>query len=165
MKQFKLTLADVADVVAQLPAETPHYYEDGELFVADDLAGAVEAALGNLPAARRDGLKRYAATKRYNIEIGGVAVAGVSYPSDRETQGKFTSAAVMATINPAVSFEWKVGGGFKSLSAAELVAVASAVGAHVQACFAFEQFICSAIDGETVTTREQIDAAGWPANG
>jgi hypothetical protein len=167
LKQFKLTLDDVADVVAQLSAEdrTRVYYEVDALFAPDDLGDVVTAVVGNLPAARRDALKRYAAAKRYAVEVGGVAVSGVSYPSDRETQSKFTSAAVMATINPSASFEWKTADGFKSLSGAELLTVASAVGAHVQACFAFERFIGGAIDGETVTSREAIDAAAWPANG
>ena len=40
-----------------------------------------------------------------------------------------------------------------------MIAVAAAVGGYVNSCFAEEAEVVAEIDGGTITTREQIDAA------
>jgi hypothetical protein len=47
----------------------------------------------------------------------------------------------------------------EALSAAQMIAVAAAVGGYVNACFAEEAEVVAEIDAGTVTTREQINAA------
>lgn len=167
MKQYKMPHDDAASVVAQINEADRFrlYYETDALFAPDDLDTEVALAIGNLPAARREALKRYAAAKRYAVETGGVAIDGKTFPSDRDSQGKFTSAAVMAQLNPDGSFNWKTGDGFVSLSAAQLIGVAKSVGAHVQACFDLEDVIGGSIESGAITSTDQIDAAPWPANG
>jgi hypothetical protein len=44
-----------------------------------------------------------------------------------------------------------------------MAAIATAVGAHVQACFATEAAVDAEITAGTITTTAQIDAADWPA--
>ncbi len=48
-----------------------------------------------------------------------------------------------------------------TLDAATLVALATAVGAHVQACFAIEATGFAAIEAGTIITTGGIDAANW----
>jgi len=43
-----------------------------------------------------------------------------------------------------------------------MAAIATAVGAHVQACFAAENAVQAAITAGTITTTAEIDAAAWP---
>jgi hypothetical protein len=50
-----------------------------------------------------------------------------------------------------------------TLDAATVTAVALAVGAHVQTCFALEQTLDAEITAGTITTTAQIDAAAWAA--
>ncbi|WP_454626972.1 DUF4376 domain-containing protein [Bradyrhizobium cenepequi] len=105
-------------------------------------------------------LKTYAASVRYAKETGGVTIAGIQYPSDRETQAKMTAAVVFGQVQPSITFQWKVANGsFVELDAAGITAVAAQVGAHVQASFATESDVVSAIDAGTITTKGQVDEA------
>jgi hypothetical protein len=106
-------------------------------------------------------LKGYAASVRYAKEVAGCEIGGVTYPSDRETQAKLTAAALFAQVDNAQTFQWKLAAGSfsESLSAAQMIAVAAAVGGYVNACFAQEAGVVAEIDSGTITTREEIDAA------
>lgn len=105
-------------------------------------------------------LKGYAADVRYRREIAGTMVGGVAYPTDRETQAKMTAAVVMTQVNPSATFQWKIAdGSFVSLDAADMLAVALAVAAHVQAAFAAESDVVAAIDAGTISTKTQVDGA------
>ncbi len=125
----------------------------------DEIAALVNAAYGNLANGVIVRLKNYAAAVRFNKEVGGITFNGAAVPSDRETQAKFVSAAVMAQLNPSITFEWKTDGGFLSLNAEQLIAVATAVGTHVQACFNVEATLSAGITAGMVTTNAQIDTA------
>jgi len=61
-----------------------------------------------------------------------------------------------------VTIKYKSGAGFVDLDAATVTAVATAVAAHVQACFAVEADVAAAIADGTVTTTKQIDDWPWP---
>jgi hypothetical protein len=106
-------------------------------------------------------LKTYAAAVRYAKEISGCMVGGVDYPSDRETQAKLTAAALFAQVDSNQTFQWKLADRSFSepLSAAEMIAVAAAVGGYVNACFVEEAEVVADVDAGTITTREEIDAA------
>lgn len=105
-------------------------------------------------------LKAYAAFVRYNKEVGGTTISGVAYPTDRETQAKMTSAFALGQVNPSATFQWKLSDGtFATLTVAQLTTVATVVGAFVQACFATEATVVAGINGGTIATRDQVDAA------
>lgn len=105
-------------------------------------------------------LSAYAAAKRYDKEVGGTTVNGHAYLSDRETQAKLTAAVLLCQVNPSATIKWKLAdGSFIDLDAAGMTAVASAVGAFVQACFATEASVTAAIAAGTTTTLAQVDAA------
>ncbi|WP_429813521.1 DUF4376 domain-containing protein [Ensifer sp. B1-9] len=110
-------------------------------------------------------LAAYTAAKRYTVEVGGIVVDGVRILTDRASQAMIAGAYVYVQHNPTETISFKSGGGFVTLSAANVVTMANAVGAHVQACFAAEAAVLAAIAAETITDTAGIDAFAWPANG
>ena len=65
--------------------------------------------------------------------------------------------------NPDVTIKFKAANGFVDLDAATVTAVATAVAAHVQVCFAAEAGVVTAIADGDITTPQQIDDWPWPA--
>lgn len=116
-----------------------------------------------VPPPTKADLKAYAASKRWEIETGGITVAGAAIQTDRASQAMITGAFAYAQPNPTASIAYKAAGGFVMLAAAEVEAIANAVGAHVQACFAAEAAIVGAIEAGAITTFAAIDGADWPA--
>lgn len=103
-----------------------------------------------------------AAEKRYRIETGGKSIMGVTFRTDRESQGLISGAAALAKIT-GQSVKWKTPAGFIEATASQIEQVAIAVGNHVQACFAAEAELIGLIEAGTVTTRDQIEGwSGWP---
>ena len=106
------------------------------------------------------------AARRWQAETAGITVEGVPVMSDRESQGLIVGAALQAVIDPAYTLRWKTAAGaFVALSATELLAVAQAVRAHVQACFDREAALTEAINAAAdVAALDAADiGAGWPA--
>jgi hypothetical protein len=160
---------DVSAIMAALPdaASTPaagFIFDGTTLFLPDAFAAQAQAAYADIAGSRKVLLANYAASVRYAKETAGFTSNGVKYLSDRDTQAKLTAAALMAQINPSATFQWKAETGFVTLTAAQMIAVASAVGSYVQACFAVEGTIDAAIAAGTITTTQQVDGANWPPN-
>ena len=86
--------------------------------------------------------KQEIATARYEAEIAGVN--GIR--TDRESQSLITGAALKASMDSTYSCRWKTEAGFVTLTAAQIIAVADAVRAHVQGCFDREADLCELID-------------------
>ena len=108
-------------------------------------------------------LKAYAALRRWQIETGGITVGGMSVDTDRASQAMITGAFAYVQANPGMTIAFKAGGTFASLGAAEVEAIANAVAAHVQACFAAEATVAAGIAAGTITDIAAIDASAWPA--
>jgi hypothetical protein len=107
----------------------------------------------------KDQLKAYAAQERFNKETGGIMVSGMPVVTDRESQGLINGAYSMATHDSTFTTKWKAGPGtFITLDAPTIIAVATAVGAHVAACFSAEATVNASINAGTTTTLAQIDA-------
>lgn len=103
------------------------------------------------------------ASRRYAAEIGGTTFNGIRLDTTRDGQGLIAGAAVSALIDPTYSLEWKVPeapGGRVSLSGTQVLAVASAIRAHVQACFNREFVLSDALAAGTFT-RSMLEE-GWP---
>jgi hypothetical protein len=108
-----------------------------------------------------DGLVAYAATARYNKETAGITVSGAAVTTDRASQAMLAGAFNYCQQNPTTAINWKTAtGAFVTLTAAQITAIADAVGAHVQACFSKEMTVVTAIKATppTITTTAQIDA-------
>lgn len=107
-------------------------------------------------------LVAYAAAKRYEVETGGIVINGAAIDTSRDSQSMITGAYAYSQANPGETIQFKAMGGWVTLDAATMAAIATAVGAHVQACFAAEAAVQAAITAGTITTTAEIDAAGWP---
>lgn len=110
-------------------------------------------------------LYAYAATKRYAVETGGIVIDTMRVMTDRQSQSLITGAYNYVQANPEVTVKFKTAAGFVELTAAQMTAIANAVGAHVQASFAAEGEVDKQIIAGTTTTTAEVDAFAWPSNG
>ena len=136
--------------------------EDFEEFGCDVYAEVIANA-DIAPYVPNIDLVGYAADKRWQVETGGITVAGATVDTSRESQAMITGAYAYSQANPTEMIKFKAASGWVSLDAATLAVIATAVGAHVQACFAVEESVAAEIVAGTITSTEEIDAAGWPA--
>lgn len=106
--------------------------------------------------------KKDIAAARYNAETAGTTVNGILLDTGRDSQALITGAAVAAMLDEGYSLNWKTVNGFIHLSAPEIIAVAQAVRAHVQACFDREAELCALVDA--AETKEDLDEIiiSWP---
>ena len=99
------------------------------------------------------------AQARYNAEIAGITVNGVSIKTDRESQGLITGAALKALQDNTYTCRWKSIDGFVELTAPQIIAIADAVRAHVQGCFDHEAELQPLI--ESAETEAELEAISW----
>jgi hypothetical protein len=101
------------------------------------------------------------AAMRYQHETAGITVNGVSIDTNRDSQALVTAAALSAVIDPAYVCVWKALNGPVKLTGAQLIDIATAVRAHVQASFDREFQLLAAV-AEGTYTADMLDH-GWPA--
>ena len=101
------------------------------------------------------------ADRRYEAEIAGAILNGLQINTDDRSKLLINGAALEATINPAYAMQWKTDTGFVDLSAEQVIGVARAVRAHVQACFDREAELLAGLESGALT--EEVLAAFWPA--
>ncbi|MGB3900443.1 MAG: DUF4376 domain-containing protein [Mesorhizobium sp.] len=106
-------------------------------------------------------LAAYAADKRWQVETGGITINGATIDTSRDSQSMIIGAYAYSQANLAQTIMFKAASGWVTLDAATMAAIATAVGAHVQACFACEAAVQAAITAGTITTTAEIDAADW----
>lgn len=139
--------------------------EGGEWVVHDQalLDAAWTASVPSLDTARAEKLARLA-DHRYRRETGGTTVGGAAVRTDRESQALLTGAAVAALLDSGYAVAWKTLSGWVTLNAASIIGLASAVRAHVQACFDRERALAQQV--EAATSLEELAAVdmsgGWP---
>jgi len=100
-----------------------------------------------------------AADARWRKEIAGIDVGGMSVATDRGSQAMIAGAHAYLSQSPESVIRFKDLAGFATLNAEAVKAVALAVGAHVQACFAIEAELFDAIGSGAITTVEEVNAA------
>lgn len=89
----------------------------------------------------------------------GMIFNGIHLATDETTQARITGAALAAIIDPSYQVQWKMpDGSFVTLVAAQVIAFAQAIRAHVQACFDREAEIKALIEAGQPYDLE----AGWP---
>lgn len=100
---------------------------------------------------------------RYEAEVLGVSIDGMTILSDRDTQMKLTSAALRTQRDLNYSLDWKcTDGNFIHLTGDEIIVVADLVGDYVQACYSRESELNTILDkGEY---EEDMLYEGWPSN-
>jgi hypothetical protein len=124
--------------------------------------GVLVAPVVTPPAPTQADLIAYSAAARFNHETGGISVGGTQIDTSRDSQNMIANANAYVQASGAASVSYKANSGWVTMDAPTVKAVALAVGAHVQACFALEQTIDAAITAGTITTFAQIDGAAWP---
>lgn len=117
-------------------------------------------------AERKDKKMQDLAARRFMAEEGGTTLGNTPIATDRTTQGKVTAAYVKASADSNYTIAaWKgTDGTFSPLNATTIIAIADAIEAHVQACFANEATLSGQITA--ATTEAELDAVnietGWP---
>lgn len=101
------------------------------------------------------------AARRYQAETAGIEVDGMAVATDDRSKLLINGAAVEAMLDPEYVMRWKAGGAFVDLTAQQVIAVARAVRAHVQACFDREAELLAAVTDGSFTA-EMLEQ-GWPA--
>ena len=100
------------------------------------------------------------ASRRYDAETAGIDLNGMRIDTGRDSQALITGATVQAMLDPAYSLRWKTPAGFVDLTAEQIIGVARAARAHVQACFDREAELLDALEAGTFAP-EMLDQ-GWP---
>jgi len=100
------------------------------------------------------------ATRRWQAETAGITVNGTAIDTGRDSQALITGAAVSAMLDAGYSVRWKTPNGFIDLEGQEIIAMATAVRAHVQAAFDRESELLEALADGTFT--EAMLEEGWP---
>ena len=93
---------------------------------------------------------------------GWMEFSGLRLATDAESRGFITGAAVQATLDPDYSCRWKTAQGFVSLTAGQVLAIAGAVRAHVQACFDKEAALAAQVS--EAETAEAVRGISWDGN-
>ncbi|WOD12783.1 DUF4376 domain-containing protein [Pseudomonas sp. NyZ704] len=112
------------------------------------------------PEQTADDHRKAVAAERYKRETAGITMQGMQIDTGRDSQALITGATVQAMLDPAYALRWKTPAGFVELTAEQIIAVASAARAHVQACFDREADLLDEITAGTFT--EAMLQEGWP---
>lgn len=100
------------------------------------------------------------ASRRYQAEVAGITLAGMHINTDDRSKLLINGAALDATIDPEYVMQWKMANGFVELTAGQVIGIARAVRAHVQACFDREAELLAALEAGTLT--DEMLEQGWP---
>lgn len=100
------------------------------------------------------------ALERYKREATGVSVDGLQIETTRDSQALIASTGLSAVLDPEYRCNFKTATGFVEIGAEQIIAIAKAVRAHVQACFDREKALLEMI--EAGTYRDEMLAEGWP---
>jgi hypothetical protein len=101
------------------------------------------------------------ANKRYEQETAGITLQGMAIDTGRDSQGLITGAVVQAMLDPSYILNWKTAVGFVQLTAVQITGIATAVRAHVQACFDREATLLIALQDGSFAP--EMLSEGWPA--
>lgn len=112
-----------------------------------------------LPAINPD-YEKVVAAERYRREAVGVVVLGMQIETTRDSQALIASTGLSAVFDPEYRCNFKTVGGFVEIGSAQIITIAKAVRAHVQACFDRELALLRAI--EAGEYHDDMLSQGWP---
>lgn len=140
---------------------------------SDDVGVQTDAALQDVlspyglalwPVPPKEQLSTYAADKRWQVETGGITVAGVPVATDDRSKIMIIGARVKADADPAFTTPWiGADGSINVINAATAIVISDEVLAHVAACFEEFKSVLAGIEAGTITASAEIDAANWPS--
>lgn len=111
-------------------------------------------------AEQREQITQQIAGRRWQAEVAGIDIGGMRIDTGRDIQALITGATVQAMLDPSYALRWKTPDGFVDLTAEQIIGVATAARAHVQAAFNREAELLEALEAGTFTP-EMLDQ-GWP---
>lgn len=83
--------------------------------------------------------------RRDQAIAGGITPGGIPVQTDDLSQTRIMGAAVGAMLDPTYTVQWKTTGGWVTFDAPQVIAIATAVRSHVQACFDHEAQLLAAL--------------------
>lgn len=95
-------------------------------------------------------LDSYLPEFRWKVETGGIEINGILIQTDAISRANLLGAKELG-----VGIKWKTPSGFVDLTAAQVSAIAAAVGIHIQKCYAAE----AALSGQTFESIEELESA------
>lgn len=102
------------------------------------------------------------AAERFLHEASGIFVEALKIETTRESQALIASTGLSAILDPEYRCNFKTLNGFVEMGAEQIIAIAKAVRAHVQACFDRELNLLQAL--EAGTYKDEMLAVGWPVS-
>lgn len=167
MARYAVVQNGVVANVAEADAATARslgWIEAGEAQIGWPVVGGVPVAPTLAVEARRAARLQELAAYRYALETGGITVGGADIDTDRPSQALVNGAYSYSLLNPSVLIDWKTASGaWVRIDAATIAGIASAVAAHVQACFSAERAHADAL--AALETAEAVDdydlSTGW----
>jgi hypothetical protein len=102
------------------------------------------------------------AAERFRRESVGVEVDGMQIETTRDSQALIASTGLSAILDPEYRCNFKTLNGFVEIGAEQILAIAKAVRAHVQACFDRELELLRAIEVGSYT--DEMLKEGWPVS-
>jgi Domain of unknown function (DUF4376) len=132
-------------------------YDGAQLEIPDDINPPISVV--DMPAARKAALMAYARQRRWQIETGGIEVAGIFVGTDDRSKLMLQGARTAAEADGAFTNMWDAGVQSVTLNAVQIIAISDAVAAHVNAVFETFDAVRSRIDAGDLDTRAAIDAA------
>ncbi|MBA1212954.1 DUF4376 domain-containing protein [Pseudomonas oryzihabitans] len=102
------------------------------------------------------------AARRYQAQVAGTTLEGMPVDTSTDSQALITGAALAAVLDSSYVCRWKMADGTRvELDAKMIIAVASAVRNHIQACYDREDALLTAVADGTFT--DAMLDQGWPA--
>jgi hypothetical protein len=103
------------------------------------------------------------AARRWEAQTAGITINGMVMDTSEAGTGLINGAALESFIDPDYILRWKtpaIPPGWIELTSPQVIAIARAVRAHVQACFDNEFALASKVDAGTF--KESDLEKGWP---
>lgn len=135
---------------------------EGPTFEITDVLVTASYQVKDLPIEdARYNIKQLLANQRYDKEISGTTINGVSIPTDRESRNTVIMAYV--GMQEGSTIEWKFPEGWRTLTKPDMANIVTAINAHVQSAFFEEQTKASLVDS-CLTKQQLLDLNYIPTN-
>ncbi len=152
--------ADLSSAMENLRTKT----EASEAKLADALStiAQLQAQLAELSKPAETTVQQRIAARRYQAQVAGTTLDNMPVDTSTDSQALITGAALAAVLDSAYVCRWKMADGTRvELDAKMIIAVASAVRDHIQACYDREDQLLTAVADGTFT--DAMLDQGWPA--
>lgn len=127
---------------------------------AIEVGGAWHFAPPGSPAVTPEQQAEIVAAECFRREGTGVTVEGLAIETTRDSQALIASIGLSAVLDPDYRCNFETAGGFVEIGAAQIITIAKAVRAHVQACFDRKFALLRAIEAGEYS--DDMLSQGWP---